>query len=192
MEISNEHPKKVIHTNEICDIKHKPKGLTRIMQILVRSILIILTFGSVVLGENLFLEINLMGLFVMLITYASTFAIGKKEKVAIPISISFYDTYFTVFKEKRPCNHKMSRQEYDKYYYKDVVSVVFSEVSCFVRIRATFHGVWTKYKLDGNLENIPMYDKTAEGLRAFYFDPNDTMLILKELQYFIPTKINKN
>ena len=137
-------------------------------------IIAIIIIGSIILGENIFTQLN-MSVRVLLIVAVIYFLFiaNKKHKVASPFEIRFYDNYLIVYREKFYYDPKTTRMEYDKFFYKDIRICEFRTGTEKINIYGIVEGIFFKYKKDGSLPEKPTYHKTTDSICSFYTTHSD-------------------
>lgn len=152
-------------------------------------IIAILIIGSLVFGENMFIQLDwgTRVVFIMFMVYFLAIN-NKKHRVASPFEIRFYDDYLVVYREKRYYNPIVSRMQFDKFYYNDIESCEFRTETKLVNIYGILEAIWYDYNKDGTLPQKPTYHKTTEGVSCFYTSHSDVDFV-HEIEAHSPIKV---
>ncbi|MFI3325996.1 MAG: hypothetical protein R3Y35_07455 [Clostridia bacterium] len=190
MILKKENAKHIVTFNEAIPIKTNNQGVGKVLKIIVCAVVGVLCVGTVISGDNLFLELNSMGLITLICLLIGMFFSGKTQLKAEPMEIWFFNDYLVMLKVKHYYSKKLSRKEYDKIYYKDIRNIKWDEVTQQVTFRGLFELEWYKYEKDGSVEPVPSYTKTVETMRCFYFKLCPEIDFLAIFKEYIPCNID--
>lgn len=179
-------PKYVIKTHETVSMPTGNNQPFATLRIVVWVIIAVIILGSFVFGDNLFSELSWTARMILIaLAIGISFGGPKSEPVASPLEIRFYSDYLVVFREKRYYSRKVSRKEYNKFFYSDI-----SKIECDYRTkRLDFIGkidaMWFNYNKDGSVPQNPSYHRIVDGgICYFYVNGNDADTILKCLEEY--------
>lgn len=145
-----------------------PKGVLQgFFRKVVMAIAAILIIGSLVFKENLLKELSWPArilLIILLIKVASP----SRLRLASPIEIRFYSDYLLVYRENYYYAENLSRMEYNKFYYIDIVKCIYNTETHQIFIYGTEEAKWYDYNKDGSLPYQPTFYRIIENA-AFSF-----------------------
>lgn len=121
-----ETPNYVLKANEGILVPKNENLLLGKLKFAVWVIVGILILGSLIFQDDLFSELS--GSFQILLVALAiglSFAGEGSKRVPSPFEIQFYDDYFIVYREKRYYDRKVTRKEYNKFFYKDIQKVEY-------------------------------------------------------------------
>ncbi len=190
MNLIKENAKHVVTFDEAIPTKASSQGLNKALKIIVCVIIGVLCLGTLVFGENLFLEINPFALIMLGGLAISVFFGGKKQMKAAPMEIWFFDDHLVILKVKHYYSKNLSRKEFNKIYYKDISGIKWNEITQQVTFRGAFEIEWYKYNEDGSLESAPSDKRTVEGMSCFYFNLCQEIDFLALFKEYIPCDID--
>lgn len=187
---NNEQPNYVLKFNDsvIKKIEDKNSKIKKAVAIIIAIIVI----GSIIFGENLFLELSWTTRVLFVCLAIGVFFSGKSEEVAIPAELQFYNDYLILFRPNKYYSKKVSRQEYFKIEYKDVTRCKFLTNSSSKRIHiyGNVHAVWYNLNEDGSLPQQPTYDRMVdETLIYFTTFQNQNINFVQEIEGHSPIKV---
>ena len=184
-----ENPIYVLKTNESAWAPTQNAKQVVFAKKAVRIILVVLLLGSFVFGDNLFGELSLMPKVLLIAIFLGTWFAKAKEKVAKPFEIRFYEDYLVLYREKRYYSTKVSRQEFDKFMYKDIEKIVYRTDTHRINIYGMVEGIWYEYKRDGSLPEKPSYHKTTDSLAYFYTNEAPDVDFVEVFEKYTPVKV---
>ncbi len=190
MILLKENVKYIATFDEAIPIKTNNKGIGKVLKILVCVVIGILLVGSVISGNNLFLELGPMGLIILVCLVIGMHIGGKTQFKAAPMEIWFFDDYLVMLKVKHYYSKKLSRKEYDKIYYKDIRGIKWNEVTQQITFQGLFELEWYKYNKDGSIESVASYNKTVDTIRCFYFNLCQDIDFLSIFKEYVPYNID--
>lgn len=152
-------PNYVLKTNEAVLVS-KDSNMISMLKVAVWIVVTIIVFGSFLFQENLFTEIT-WSTRIMLVVIAIVVLVvgGKKENVASPMEIQFFDDYLIVYRPKRYYSKKVTRMEFNKMMYSDISRCVYKARSKRVHIYGNVFATWYDYNAEGEPSTMPTYDR---------------------------------
>lgn len=187
---NNEQPNYVLKFND--SVTKKIEDTNSKIKKAVGIIIAIIVIGSIIFGENLFLEISWTSRVLFICLAIGVFFSGKSEEISIPAELQFYNDYLILFRPNKYYNKKVSRQEYFKIEYKDVTRCKFSANSSSksIYIYGNVHAVWYNLNEDGSLPQQPTYDRIVNET-LFYFTTfqNKDINFVQEIEDHSPIKV---
>lgn len=179
-------PKYVIRTNETVSMPTGNNQPFTTLRIVVWVIIAVIVLGSFVFGDNLFSELSWTARMILI---ALAIGIGfwgpKSETVASPLEIRFYSDYLVVFREKRYYSRKVSRKEYNKFFYSDISKIEYDYRIKRLDFIGKIDAMWFNYNKDGSVPQNPSYHRIVDGgICYFYVNGNDADTILKCLEEY--------
>lgn len=170
----------------------KPKNDTLVLYYTKKALwIIILTLleGSIIFKDNLFTGLSFSAQVALVCAFLRIRALTKEEFVASPFEIWFYSEYVVIYREKYYYNIKLSRKQYDKFYYKDIRDCVYHTVSQRVDIFGIVEGIWYDYDKNDTVSGQPTYHKTTDSIRYFYTNMAPEIDFVGELKAHMPVKV---
>lgn len=185
----NENPNYVLKFNEGNMVPKHESTAKDIVKILFYIFLAILILGSILSGNFLFFEMSLSAKMCFFIIAGYLFKTGGYERKPSPCELYFYDEYLILFRPMVYYSKNNIRQEWHKYYYKDIKKCEYRTKVKKINLYGLYKGVYYKYKKDGTLNLTPSYDRTVDSICRFYtvFEPN--IDFVKEIETHSPIKI---
>lgn len=179
-------PKYVIKTHETVSMPTGSKQPFATLRIVVWVIIAVIILGSFVFGDNLFFELSWT---TRMILIALAIGIGlwgpTSAPVASPLEIRFYSNYLVVFREKRYYSRKVSRKEYNKFFYSDISKIEYNYRIKRLDLIGKIDAMWFNYNKDGSVPQDPTYHRIVDGgICYFYVNGNDADIILKSLEEY--------
>ncbi len=187
MEIT-EKPNYVLKANEGILYPKNPKlvPLKKAVWIIIALIII----GSLIFRENLFAELSLSAQILLITLVLVVIVAGGEERVPSPFEIWFFDDYFVIYREKRYYDRKVTRKEYNKYYYKDISKVEYRKLTNRIQFEGIIESVWYNYNKDGTLPEKPTYHRTTDGgICYFYTTASPEIDFVAEIEKHSPLKV---
>ena len=187
---NNEQPNYVLKFNDsvLKRIEDKNSKIKKAVVVIIAIIVI----GSIILGENLFLELSWTVRILLICLAIGLLFSSKSEEIAIPVELQFYNDYLILFRPNKYYSKKVSRQEFFKIDYKDITKCKFlvNSPSKRIHIYGNVHAVWYNLNKDGSLPQQPTYDKNVnETLIYFTTFQNTNIDFVKEIEDHSPIKV---
>ena len=150
------------------------------LRIVVWVIIAVIILGSFVFGDNLFSELSWTARMILIaLAIGISFWGPKSEPVASPLEIRFYSDYLVVFREKRYYSRKVTRKEYNKFFYSDISKIEYDYRIKRLDFIGKIDAMWFNYNKDGSIPQNPSYHRIVEGgICYFYVNGNDADTIL--------------
>lgn len=179
-------PNYVIKTHETVSIPTGNNQPFAALRIVVWVIIAIIILGSFVFGDNLFSELSWTARMILIaLAIGISFWGPKSEPVASPLEIRFYSDYLVVFREKRYYSRKVSRKEYNKFFYSDISKIEYDYRIKRLDFIGKIDAMWFNYNKDGSVPQNPSYHRIVDGgICYFYVNGNDADTILKCLEEY--------
>ena len=111
------------------------------------------------------------------------------ERKPSPCELRFYADYLVFFRPRIYYTKRNIRQEYYKYFYKDIKVSEYRTKVKKINLYGVYEGILCKYKKDGTLNTPPSYHRTVDSICNFYtvFEPN--IDFVKIIETYTPIKI---
>lgn len=140
------------------------------LKLAVLIIIGIIILGSIVFGENLFKEMTLTSRILLISLFIGICFKGQgSHRVPSPMEVRFYEDYLIIYREKRYYSKKVSRKEFNKFFYKDISRCQYRTLSRRINIYGIMEGTWYDYNKDGSVPDNPTYNRViSNGLCYFY------------------------
>ena len=179
-------PKYVIKTHETVSMPTGNNQPFATLRIIVWVIIAVIILGSFVFGDNLFSELSWTARMILIaLAIGISFWGPKSEPVASPLEIRFYSDYLVVFREKRYYSRKVSRKEYNKFFYSDISKIEYDYRIKRLDFIGKIDAMWFNYNKDGSVPQNPSYHRIVDGgICYFYVNGNDADTILKCLEEY--------
>lgn len=179
-------PKYVIKTHETVSMPTGNNQPFATLRIVVWVIIAVIILGSFVFGNNLFSELSWTARMILIaLAIGISFWGPKSEPVASPLEIRFYSDYLVVFREKRYYSRKVSRKEYNKFFYSDISKIEYDYRIKRLDFIGKIDAMWFNYNKDGSVPQNPSYHRIVDGgICYFYVNGNDADTILKCLEEY--------
>lgn len=187
--ITTEHPYYILRTNEKVMI---PKNDSKLLYYLRKSIIVIcviIIIWSIFAQKFILFDLNSASVISLIIGVIAVFSLSEKKEQAAPLELQFYKDYLIVYKRKHYYDTKLSRMEFDKFYYKDITKCQYKAISKRILIFGKVEGTWYNYKNDGTVSLQPSYHKTTESMSSFYTDIAPEIDFVKEIESHSPIKV---
>lgn len=187
MEIT-EKPNYVLKANEGILVPKNPSlvPLKKAVWIIVALIII----GSLIFQDNLFTELSWSAQILLIALAIGVTIAGGNVRVPSPFEIWFFDDYLIVYREKRYYDSKVTRKEYNKYYYKDISKVEYRKLTNRIQFEGIIESVWYNYNKDGTLPEKPTYHRTTDGgICYFYTTASPEVDFVAEIEKHSPLKV---
>ena len=165
-----EIPIYVMEINEGVLVPKSDNSLNNPLKITVLIIIGIIILGSIIFGENLFKEMTWTSRILLISLFVGICFKGQgSHRVPSPMEIRFYKDYLVVYREKYYYSKKVSRQEFNKFFYKDISKCQYRTSSKRINIYGIMEGRWYDYNKDGSVPDKPTYHRVINnGLCYFY------------------------
>lgn len=137
---NKQNPNYILKFNE--SVRKTVKDTNYKIKITVLIIVGIIIVGSLIFQDNLFTELGWTARIILISLFIGTLFTGKTEKIKSPIEIRFYDDHLVVYREKRWYSNKVSRMEFNKFYYKDITKCDFSKNTKRLNIVGKIEAIW--------------------------------------------------
>lgn len=179
-------PKYVIKTHETVSMPTGNNQPFATLRIVVWVIIAVIILGSFVFGDNLFSELSWTARMILIaLAIGISFWGPKSEPVASPLEIRFYSDYLVVFREKRYYSRKVSRKEYNKFFYSDISKIEYNYRTKRLDFIGKIDAMWFNYNKDSSVPQNPSYHRIVDGgICYFYVNGNDADTILKCLEEY--------
>ncbi|WP_428909701.1 hypothetical protein [Niallia sp. Krafla_26] len=185
-----EKPNYVLKANEgvlVPKNENLPLGKIKLAVWIVVGVIIL---GSLLFQDNLFSELSGTAQVLLVVLAIGVSFTGGTKMVSSPFEIRFYDDYLVVYREKKTYNKKVSRKEYDKFYYKDITKCQYRTKSKQINIYGDTEATWYNYNKDGSLPEKPSYQRTVKGgLCWFYTSLSPEVDFVSEIEKHSPIKV---
>lgn len=152
-------------------------------------IIILLVVLSLIFKDNLFRAMNAGALVLLVCVFLRVRTLTKEAFVPSPFEIRFYADYMVIYREKYYYHTKLSRKQYDKFYYKDIRQCLYKKISHRMNIFGIVEGIWYDYRKDGTVPDQPTYHKTTDSMCYFYTNMAPDIDFVAELERHIPVKV---
>lgn len=181
-----ETPNYVIKTHETVSMPTGNNQPFATLRIVVWVIIAVIILGSFVFGDNLFSELSWTARMILIaLAIGISFWRPKSKPVASPLEIRFYSDYLVVFREKRYYSRKVSRKEYNKFFYSDISKIEYDYRIKRLDFIGKIDAMWFNYNKDGSVPQNPSYHRIVDGgICYFYVNGNDADTILKCLEEY--------
>lgn len=189
---NNEQPNYILKANEDVsmpknDTKSKTLSWVKKTTLIIVAILII---GSFIFGDNLFSELSFSAKSLLIALIMGLFFTKTTEHVPSPFEIWFFDEYFVVYRLKRYYSKKVSRKEFNKFFYNDIEKCTYNNVTKRFDIIGKVDAYWYDYNKDGSVPTEPTYHRIVDGgICYFYTGMSQEIDFVKEVEEHSPIKI---
>lgn len=182
-----ENLNKVVKTYEKVELPTSNSNSYTYIKITVWIIISAIVIGSLIFKDNL---LNEMSWTTKMILVSLAIGIGfwntKKTLVASPLEIQFYDNFLVVFREKRYYNRKISRKEFNKFYYEDISKLEYNHITKRFDLIGKIDAMWFDYNKDGSVPKNPTYHRIVDGgICYFYIINNDEEDIISNMERYV-------
>ncbi len=110
-----------------------------------------------------------------------------------PFEIRFYGDYLIIYKENHYCNPRVSRMEFDKFFYADITKCQYKLKAQKINFYGTVECNWYDYNPDGSLPNEPTCKKTVrDGICPVYLGYKPYMSseeLVREIEEHSPIQV---
>lgn len=129
-------------------------------------------------------------LVIMIVAFLMLQAYVGKCAVPFPLELRFYDTYLVLYREKYYYNTKLSRMEFDTFYYKDIKKCEYKALTHRINIFGVVEGIWYDYQKDGSVSTVPSHHKKVDSISYFYTDMAPEIDFVAEIEHHSPIKVD--
>lgn len=187
--IRMEKPNYVLKANEAVLVPKNDNPWLGRLKKAVWIIVGIIILGSIIFQDNIFSELNWSAQVMLIVLAIGLTFTGGSHRVPSPFEIWFYDDYLIVYREKHYYSRKVSRKEYDKFFYKDIQKIQFRKTTQRINIYGVVEGIWYNYNKDGTLPEKPTYHKTTDSICFFYTSAEPDVDFVAEIEKHSPIKV---
>ena len=182
-------PNYVLKANEGVLVPKNENSTLGILKKAVWIVVGVIILGSIIFQDNLFSEFswNIQILLLGLIIGVS-FTGGSKITPS-PFEIQFYDDYLIVYREKHYYSKKLTKKEYNKFYYTEIRECKYRTKSKKINIIGTLEIMWFNYNKDGSLPEEPTVHKKTQGICWFYTSEAPDVDFVSEIEKHSPIKV---
>ena len=184
-----EVPYYVLRANEGVRVPKNDSLVLYYLKKMIWWIIVLLIVCSFIFRDNLFLNVNIGVLGLLICVYLYIKILTKEVFVPSPFEIRFYADFMIIYREKYYYHTKLSRKQYDKFFYKDIHNCLYKKTSHRISIFGIVEGVWYDYKKDGTISNQPTYHKTVDSICYFYTNMAPDVDFVVELETHAPIKV---
>ena len=184
-------PKYVLETNEAVLIPQKLSKAEETISKVVGVILGAILGASLLFRENLLREFHWTTLCLLVcLVVAILLSREKKEMVASPVELRFYDEYMVLYRPKRYYTKKVTRREVNTMKYSDITKCLYKKDVHRIHFYSTVDAKWYNFDYDGTVGDVPDYDRVVEDT-LLYIDTAcaDAESIIKEIEAHSPIKV---
>lgn len=107
----------------------------------------------------------------------------KNRRVSSGIELWFYENFLVIYREKRYYDTKVSRQEFNRFYYVEVTKCEYDSKTKRLDIVGRVEETWFNFRKDGSLPEDPTYHRSVDGgICHFRIDRKDEQEIIAALE----------
>lgn len=162
--------------------------------IIIKNIFIVwvlvLIIGSLVFHEFLLGGESTAVWIFFFITLGYVIKNGGHKRVECLSELQFYDDYLIFYVPKYHISRGKDQMEIQKIFYKDVTKCEFRTYANRIVICGMMEESHYKYDKNNNLDNIPCYHKTYDGMITFYTDLDYEHDFIETIETHTPLKVN--
>ena len=187
----DKQPNYVLKFNESVFVP-KDEKKSKILSYIKKSIWIIiaiLVIGSIIFGDNLFMELSGTTRILLIILILGILFYSDDKRAPSEMEIRFYDDYIILYREKMYYSPKVIRKRYDKFYYNDIHECQYRTQTKRINIYGIHEGKWYNYNKDGSIPTMPTYHKTTDSIDYFYTMFAGDIDFVKEIEEHSPIKV---
>lgn len=185
-----DNPNYVLKGKEGVLVHKNEKSIRGYLKLAILIIWLIIIVSFIIFQDNLFKSLSLIARIMLIsLTIWVYFTSESKEKIELPFEIWFYDDYLILYRQKHYYSRKLTRKEFDKFFYKDIHKCQYRTVTGKINIYGVVEGVWYNYNKDGTLPNEPTYHKTTDSIRQFYITAVPEINFVEEIEMHSPIKV---
>lgn len=144
-------------------------------------LLLVLMFGFEIIKE-----LSLPSLALLIYSVAVLVSQSGRELAQTPCELQFYNDSIIQFCPRRYYNKKKIRQEYYKFYYRDIKRCVYHTGSRTITLAGMVDAVFYSYDKNGNLSGAPSQRITADSTSSFYTGFAPEIDFVKEIEAHSP------
>ena len=153
--------------------------------------ILVLIGGSLVFKEFLFAGESTAVWIFFFITLGYVIKNGGHKRVECLSELQFYDDYLIFYVPKYHISRGKDQMEIQKIFYKDVTKCEFRTYANRIVICGMMEESHYKYdKNNNNLDSIPCYHKTYDGMITFYTDLDYKHDFIETIETHTPLKVN--
>lgn len=184
-----EHPDYVLRAEEAVLVPKKDTEILVKLKPAVWIVIGIIIILSFIFGDNIYKELSWTARGLLVALAMGIFFVNSDERVPSPFEIWFYGDYLVIYREKHYYSRKVTRKEYDKFYYKDIKQCQFRTVTQRINFYGIVEGIWYNYRKDGTLPLEPTYHKTTDSIRYFYTMYAKNIDFVREIEAHSPVRV---
>lgn len=172
-----QNPLFVVKSYELINIPKKElKPIQYKLSNIVWIIVTVLIVGSFVFKENMFSSLSWVSRVLLVLLAISVSYHGGYKKTKSQFEIWFYDDRLVFYRPKRYYNYKVTRREYNTFYYEDISKIIYRTGTHRINIEGRFLAQWYNYDLkSGEVLNTPKKNKKIDSLVWLYPDTTDNI-----------------
>jgi len=185
----NERPNYVLKFNEGNMVPKHESVAKDIVKTLFYVWAVILILGSIASGSFLFWEMSLMAKCSFFAVIGFLLKTRGYERKKSPCELWFYNDYLILFRPRVYYSKRNIRQEYYKYFYRDIKKCEYRTKVKKINLYGVYEGILYKYRKDGTLSAKPFYHRRVDSICRFYtvFEPD--IDFVKKIETHSPIKI---
>lgn len=147
-------------------------------------LLLVLAFGFEIIKE---LSIPSLGLLI----YSISVLVSQsgKEMAQTPCELQFYGDYLIQFCPRRYYNRKKIRQEYYKFYYRDITRCVYRTDKKHICFMGKVDAVFYSYDKNGTLSGTPERHVLTDSASSFYTGFAPEINFVQEIETHSPLRV---
>ncbi|RDU35669.1 hypothetical protein DRW41_16110 [Neobacillus piezotolerans] len=182
-----DQPNYVLSTNENILVP-KNKKISR-LKLPVLIIIAVMLIGSILFQDNLFSELSATTQILLISLVIGIFSAGGSTRAPSPIELRFYDDYLVVYRPKRYYDERVTRREFNKFYYKDISKIVFKSNLQRLHIYGIINVEWYNYDKNGELPSKPTKVMSTRSLCFFRTSAAPEVDFVAEIENHSPIKV---
>lgn len=164
----------------------------KVVDKIVIAIVLILVLGSCFFRENLFSEMSIgaIALLIGLLLKVNFFG-SKNVMYESEIELRFYDDYFIVYRPKRYYDKRVTRREYNKMYYKDITKCYYKTQMQILYFIGDVDTEWYNYTKEGAIPEKPTRKMLCKGGMQYMSTRlmPDVYAVIKEIEEHSPIRV---
>lgn len=184
-----EEPYYVLKTNERVMIPQNDTIALYYLKKILWIIYAIVIIWSIAEQEFILWEVSKAACISLAIATIAVSGMSKRENKPAPLELRFYQEYLVVCRMKHYYDTRLTRMEFDKFYYKDIRKCQYKTIAKRILIFGIVEGTWYKYEKDGKISEQPVYHKTVEGMTSFYTDMAPEIDFVSEIEAHSPIRV---
>lgn len=160
------------------------KGISIVKKV-VWTIVGIIIIASIIFQENIFMGLSSTSRVFLILLVLYTFSMGSKTIwVRTPIELQFFDECLIIYRPNYLYDKKNTRREFNTIKYSEISSILYIEESKRININGTVKALWYTIDAQGNVSDLPMYNKRVENgmqcIEGRFMENLDILDILKK------------